>query len=192
MIGITCLHPFISMINFVLVFLSTIAGIIMQYFLPEHHLSDDSKTITKPSWSIVIGLAALTVGLLIATSKKSFDTKGAELRSRASKIIVINRLLFKYSHKSYESNNAPKSAVVNGIKILNRTNSEGIDPKILRGKGIDIFLNKLLELPEETTQEKWIKNTVLSLWNDMAISRWIIYENSSATVSPLFIFTLIF
>jgi hypothetical protein len=75
---------------------------------------------------------------------------------------------------------------------LNRTNSEGIDPKILRGKGIDIFLNKLLELPEETTQEKWIKNTVLSLWNDMAISRWIIYENSSATVSPLFIFTLIF
>ena len=150
------------------------------------------KTQTKPPWSVVIGLAALTLGLLIATAKESFDTKGAELRSSASKIIIINRLLLKYAHKSYESNNALKSVAINGIKILDRTNSEGIDPKILRGEGIDIFLNKLLELPEETTQEKWIKNTVLSLWNDMAISRWIIYENSSATVSPLFIFTLIF
>jgi hypothetical protein len=48
MIGMTCLHPFISMITYVLVFLSTIAGIIVQYFLPEHHLSEDSKIITKP------------------------------------------------------------------------------------------------------------------------------------------------
>lgn len=189
----TCLHPFISMITYVLVFLSTIAGIIVQYFLPEHHLSEDSKIITKPPWSVVIGLAALTLRLLIATAKESFDTKGAELRSSTSKIIVINRLQLKYAHKSYESNNNPlKSVAINGINILDRTNSEGIDPKILKGEGIDIFLNKLLELPEETPQEKWIKNTVLSFWNDMAISRWKIYENSSASVSPLFIFTLIF
>ena len=183
---------FISILTFSLVFLSTIAGMIMQYILPEHHLSEDSKTIIKASRSVVIGLAALTLGLLIATAKESFDTKGAELKSSASKMIVINRLLLKYGHKSYEANNALKSVAMNGIKILEKTNSEGIDPKILRGEGIDIFLNKLLELPEDTTQEKWIKSTVLSLWNDMAISRWKIYENSSATVSPLFIFTLIF
>jgi DNA-binding ferritin-like protein (Dps family) len=183
---------FISALTFIVVFLSAIAGIIVQSHLPDHHLSEESKTIIKASRSVVIGLAALTLGLLIATAKESFDTKGAELKSSASKMIVINRLLLKYNQKSSEANMALKTVVLNGIKILEKTDADGIDPKILRGEGIDNFLNKLLELPEENAQEKWIKSSILSLWSDMAISRWKIYENSAATVSPLFIFTLIF
>lgn len=77
------------MITFVLVFLSTIACIIRQYFLPEHHLSEHSKSIIKVSWSVVIGLAALTLGLLIATTKESFDMKGAEPRSSALKLLLL-------------------------------------------------------------------------------------------------------
>lgn len=40
---------FTSMITFVFVFQTTIGSIIRQYFLPEHHLSEDSKTIIKDS-----------------------------------------------------------------------------------------------------------------------------------------------
>jgi hypothetical protein len=38
----------------------------------------------------------------------------------------------------------------------------------------------------------WLKNTALTLANDIAISRWTIYENSTASVSPLFISILVF
>ena len=40
---------FISALTFIVVFLSAIAGLIVQSLLPEHHLSEESKTNIKAS-----------------------------------------------------------------------------------------------------------------------------------------------
>jgi len=49
-----------------------------------------------------------------------------------------------------------------------------------------------LKLPEDSSEHKSIKDTVVALGNEIAISRWQIYQNSSATVSPVFIAILVF
>lgn len=172
--------------------MSAVAGIFIQNTLPEHHLSEESKNIIKAARGVVVGLAALTLGLLIATAKGSFDTKGTELKASAAKTIVLNRLLLNFGDKSKEARDALKIVAENGIKVIEEINKNGVDRKKVSGLGLDLLQKKLLELPDDKPELNWLKNTALSLGNDIAISRWKIYENSSASVSPLFIAILVF
>ena len=182
----------ISLIALFLIFMSAVAGIFIQNTLPEHHLSEESKNIIKAARGVVVGLAALTLGLLIATAKGSFDTKGTELKASAAKTIVLNRLLLNFGDKSKEARDALKIVAENGIKVIEEINKNGVDKKKVSGLGLDLLQKKLLELPDDKPELNWLKNTALSLGNDIAISRWKIYENSSASVSPLFIAILVF
>ena len=182
----------ISLIALFLIFMSAVAGIFIQNTLPEHHLSEESKNIIKAARGVVVGLAALTLGLLIATAKGSFDTKGTELKASAAKTIVLNRLLLNFGDKSKEARDALKIVAENGIKVIEEINKNGVDGKKVSGLGLDLLQKKLLELPDDKPELNWLKNTALSLGNDIAISRWKIYENSSASVSPLFIAILVF
>ncbi len=182
----------ISLITLFLIFMSAVAGIFIQNTLPEHHLSEESKNIIKAARGVVVGLAALTLGLLIATAKGSFDTKGTELKASAAKTIVLNRLLLNFGDKSKEARDALKIVAENGIKVIEEINKNGVDRKKVSGLGLDLLQKKLLELPDDKPELNWLKNTALSLGNDIAISRWKIYENSSASVSPLFIAILVF
>ena len=77
-------------------------------------------------------------------------------------------------------------------KSYEEINKNGVDGKKVSGLGLDLLQKKLLELPDDKPELNWLKNTALSLGNDIAISRWKIYENSSASVSPLFIAILVF
>ncbi len=182
----------VSLIALFLIFMSAVAGIFIQNTLPEHHLSEESKNIIKAARGVVVGLAALTLGLLIATAKGSFDTKGTELKASAAKTIVLNRLLLNFGDKSKEARDALKIVAENGIKVIEEINKNGVDRKKVSGLGLDLLQKKLLELPDDKPELNWLKNTALSLGNDIAISRWKIYENSSASVSPLFIAILVF
>jgi hypothetical protein len=182
----------ISLIVLTLIFGASMIGMLIQFRLPEHHLSEDSKTIIKAARGVVVGLAALTLGLLIATAKGSFDTKESEMKSGSSKMIVLNRLLLNFGDQSKAAREALKVSALTGVKIIDITNKEGLNPKLLSGEGVDRLQQELLKLPEDTPNRKWLKDTSLSLGNEIAISRWKIYQNSSATVSPLFIGILVF
>lgn len=182
----------ISLIALFLIFLSAVSGMFIQNLLPEHHLSEESKNIIKAARGVVVGLAALTLGLLIATAKGSFDTKGTELKISAAKTIVLNRLLLNFGDKSKEARDALKIVAESGIKVIEEINKNGVNSNTVSGLGIDVLQKKLLELPDDKPGFSWLKNTALSLGNDIAISRWKIYENSSASVSPLFIAILVF
>jgi hypothetical protein len=182
----------ICLIAFLCIFSSALAGMGLKQWLPEHHLSEESKTIVKAARSVVIGLAALTLGLLIATAKTSFDTKETELKESTAKMIALNRLLLKDGNLSDKARASLRRVASNGIAVIEKISREGLNPIVAGGEGMDALTTALLELPEETASQTWIKNTALTLGNEIAVSRWKIYQSSSSTVSPLFLAVLIF
>lgn len=182
----------ICLITFFCIFGSAIGGMGLKEWIPEHHLSDDSRAIIKAARSVVIGLAALTLGLLIATAKTSFDTKETELKESTAKMITLNRLLLKDGNLSEKARVSLRRVATNGIAVIDRISHEGLNPVVASGEGMDALITALMELPEQNSSQTWIKNTALSLGNEVAVSRWKIYQSSSSTVSPLFLAVLVF
>src|SRR5690348_1877920 len=64
--------------------------------LPVEHLSDDAKDVVKLGTGFVASMAALVIGLMVSSSKGSFDERSAELSSVATDIIMLDRTLADY------------------------------------------------------------------------------------------------
>ena len=65
----------ISLLAFVLALTGVLLGSFVQRVLPEGHLSSDSKEVVKLSMGVVATLAALVLGLLVASAKSTYDPR---------------------------------------------------------------------------------------------------------------------
>jgi len=92
----------ISFIVFACVLGSAVLGMFMRSVLPDHHVNEDSKYIFKSGMGLLATLAALVLGLLIASAKSSFDSKQDEIKEGAAKIMLLDRTLRHYGPEAVQ------------------------------------------------------------------------------------------
>ncbi len=71
-------------------------GLALQSVLPEHHLGADSKEAVRLAGGVTASVAALVLGLLIASASGSFTTRGQEIQTAAARIILLDDVLALY------------------------------------------------------------------------------------------------
>lgn len=86
----------IGLIAFLATFGSALIGIFAARALPEHHLSNESRSAISVSAAIVGTLSALVISLMISTANSSFSTRSSEVSSIAVDIVRINRMMQRY------------------------------------------------------------------------------------------------
>lgn len=92
-----------GLITLVLVVAGMLLGLKLQRILPEHHLSAGSQEVVKLVAGLLATLSALVLGLLIASSKSTFDALGEDFKHGAAKVIVVDRLLAQYGREAQEA-----------------------------------------------------------------------------------------
>jgi exosortase/archaeosortase len=75
----------IEAIVFACVFGGALFGMFLGTILPKDHLSPDAGDVIKVAMAMIATLAALVLGLLLASSKSSLDEKESEKHRRASR-----------------------------------------------------------------------------------------------------------
>ena len=86
----------IALFVFICVFGGSIFGQWLSPHLPEAHRSSESHDAVKLATGLISVLAALVLGLLIASIKNSFDTTDSQIRQFASTLILLNETLRDY------------------------------------------------------------------------------------------------
>ena len=61
--------------------------------LPEGHRSQETKDAVKVGMGFVSTMAALVLGLLVASTKGAYDTKKSEVTQMAAKIVFLDSRL---------------------------------------------------------------------------------------------------
>jgi hypothetical protein len=82
-----------SLIVVVVVLGGSLLGSYLRSRLPKHHLEGDTRDIVKSGIGILATLAALVLGLIVASAKASFDTKTEEVQTTAVKLLHLDRSL---------------------------------------------------------------------------------------------------
>src|SRR5262245_59639201 len=75
----------LSVIAFACILAGTLVGMLLRNRLPENHLGSDAKDVVRLGAGLIGTIAALVLGLLIASAKTSFDT---QVTQRISAIVV--------------------------------------------------------------------------------------------------------
>jgi hypothetical protein len=86
--------------------------------LPQNELSSDSRDVVKLGIGLVVTLAALVLGLLIASAKTSFDTQNVELTEMSSRVILLDRVLAHYGPEADGARGELRSSVVHTLDTL--------------------------------------------------------------------------
>jgi hypothetical protein len=87
---------YIVAITFCLIFGAGLLGMRLRNVLPEDHLSDNSKDVVKLGMGLVGTMAALVLGLLIASANESHDAQSSALLEMSAKVISLDRTLASY------------------------------------------------------------------------------------------------
>jgi hypothetical protein len=86
----------LSLLAFVPVLLGILVGGWVQGKLPEGHQSSDSKEVVKLSLGIMGTLAALVLGLLVASAQSSYAARETEIKQLTAYVILLDHLLDQY------------------------------------------------------------------------------------------------
>ena len=68
----------------------------MGMFLPGHQLSTEDKDVVRLGTGLIGTIAALVLGLLIASAKNSYDTQNSQVRQMTANIILLDNVLAQY------------------------------------------------------------------------------------------------
>jgi hypothetical protein len=181
-------------IVFAAVFGGAVLGMCLRAVLPENHLSADSKDIIRIAMAMIATLAALVVGLLIASAKSSFDTKAGELTRAATHYILLDRTLAQYGPETKESRNLLRQMAVTRLHQIWPEESAGkLNPEsVTQGPGIEVIRRDLLNLAPQNDAQTWLKSRALALSADIEEVRWSAVEQLGSSIQWPLLAVLIF
>ena len=86
----------IALVAFAIILGGAFGGATLRRLLPEQHLSDETKDLIRLGTGLIGTIAALVLGLLIATAKNSYDTQTTNVQRTAADVILLDELLAFY------------------------------------------------------------------------------------------------
>ena len=184
----------IASIVFVCVFGSALLGLFLRTVLPDHHLSEDSTGVVKMGTGLLATLAALVLGLLIASAKTSFDKINDEVTQTAAKVVHLDRALAHYGPETKEARD-----------LLHRVFASAIE-LIFAGKGSSLakldaperlatmeqFQTKLLDLAPRNDAQRSLQSRAVELSHELAQMRWLVIAQGEGSIPTPFLVVLVF
>lgn len=178
----------ISFLTLALVFGGALFGMFLRTSLSENHVVGDSKDVVRLGMGLVGTMAALVLGLLIASAKSSFDMQSAELTEMSSKLVLLDRVLAHYGPATQESRDLVRAAVVrtlDGMELQAHTRGSHSDPM---SGGSEVLYDKVQALVPANDAQRTIQGQALSLVIALGQMRWLMYEQRASSVSmPLLV-----
>src|SRR3984893_15032440 len=101
----------VSLMSFVCTFATAVSGMVLRKKLPDDHLSEDSKDVIKLVMGLIATMAALVLGLLIASANSSYETQSGELQQVSATIVELDGILAQYGPEASEPRHRLRAAV---------------------------------------------------------------------------------
>jgi len=101
----------LSVIALACILAGTLVGMLLRNKLRDHYLGSDAKDVVRLGAGLIGTIAALVLGLLIATAKTSFDTQVTQVKQLTADVILLDQLLSQYGPEAAPVRNLLRGAV---------------------------------------------------------------------------------
>jgi hypothetical protein len=175
-------------------FLCISGGALLGMFLPGHHLSTDDKDVVRLGTGLIGTIAALVLGLLIASAKGSYDTQSTQVTQMTSNIVLLDNLLAEYGPETNDLRNLLRRGVVVLADRMWRENSSDVAkarPFEVSGAS-DAFYAKLQQLSPQNDSQRSLQARAIQIATDIAHTRLLLFAQTNGSIPMPFLLVLIF
>jgi hypothetical protein len=183
----------ISLIVFLCVFGGAMLGMLLRRYLPEHHQSADSQRIVNLGAGIIGTMAALVLGLLVASAKGTYDAQNNELITVGAKVVMLDRGLALYGPEAKDSRDLLRRTVLQMIQRLwPQEKIAHSDSEDVRSFNPATLYESIQRLSPKDEIQRTVKAFAIATMADIAQTRWLMFEQQSMSISRPLLGILVF
>jgi hypothetical protein len=189
-----CMAPIaISFLAFALALVGILLGSVMQKLLPEGHLSSDSKEVVKLSMGVVATLAALVLGLLVASAKGTYDARESEINQITAYVILLDNLLAKYGDEAQVARASLRQAIPRMVdRIWREGQSVPLESTPFKASAEgEAFYQRVQELQPSNDIQRGLKERVVQVTTDLAQARFLLFSHLGSSIPVPFLAVLL-
>jgi Protein of unknown function (DUF4239) len=177
---------------FAVLFGAGLLGVRVRAALPKDHLSAETKDAVKVGMGLVATMAALVLGLLVASTKGAYDTQKGEVTQMAAKIVFLDRVLANYGSESAESRDLLRRSADSAINHMwpdkKSSHTAELDPSESSG---EVFFNSIQNLSPQNDVQRSLKSQAAQIAMDLGQMRWLLFEQTETSISVAMLIVLI-
>lgn len=175
-----------------IVMCGALLGTAIQSRYEAHCQNPDTKDIVKPAMALIGTLAALVLGLVVATAKSSYDEKNDQVRQMTAKVIALDNIL-----REFGPNAAPlRKELRHGIGLVaDRIWQEGAAAEkrpFQASVEVLAFMNTIARLPTQNDVQTTLQSRALQTIDDITKARLVLFTHSGSSIPVPFLIILTF
>ncbi len=183
------MSPFvIAGVVFAVASCAAVVGMHLHRRLPDAHLDGDSKDVIKLVMGLIGTMAALILGLLIASANSNYNAQSTELQSLSANAVLLDRLLLSYGPEAKRARAELREAVIAAHDRIWTPN--GLRPPNLDAAGK--FVQEVQGLAPKNEAARSIQSRAMQLTDSLMQTRLLMSEQQGGAVPSLFLTALIF
>lgn len=182
----------IAFLTFVGIFGCALFGLFLSKFLPEHHLSDESKETVRLAAGLVATMVAIVLGMLVSSAKGSFDEMSNGITQMGAKIIQLDQVLAHYGPETKEARDKMRTSLILTVKTIwseDATDHLDLD-SIARSTTTADVMMMIRKLDPQTDTQRQIKAQALQIDGELMNLRWTIVEQWHKSLPKFFLVVL--
>ena len=182
----------VACIVFACVFTGALLGMFFRTLVPEKHLSSDTQDIVKLGIALIATMAALVLGLLVASAKSTYDTRRTQLLQVSADIILLDRVLANYGPETQDARvmlQRSVAAVLEQFWPPNRRRPVAIDRK---ASSVESVYDSIQRLVPHSDAQRSLQAQALTIAFDLGRTRVLLFEQLDSSIPLPFLVVLVF
>ena len=160
----------------------------LRRILPDAHLEGDAKDVVRLATALIVTMTALVLGMLVSSSKASYDARKNEVAQMSSEILSVDHLLASYGPETVDDRAQLRALVQEGLDRVWPEQTSGkseLRPK----ESAQDFYNELQSLTPKNEAQTADKAQLISMGVNLRHTRWLMFvEAQENTMSiPLLV-----
>src|SRR5262249_12810629 len=176
------------------VFGAGLLGLFLRGLLPVTHLSDESKDVVRLGTGLVATMAALVLGLLVASAKGSYDAQRDGLNEISASITLLDNLLREYGPQARDAREGLRRTVAGAIaQLWPAEGSQGPLAGAETPAAGRLLRDQTLALAPANDMQRALQSQALQIETNVARQRFLLIAQYQSTgISVVFLVILAF
>jgi len=175
------------------VFGSGLVGLSLRSVIPEQHLQEQSLGMVRLCAGVLATLAALVLGLLVASAKSNYDRVNDEVIQAATAIVLLDRTLAQFGPQTDEARGLLRAAVATAASTVFSKQGRGVadldDPdRLAVGEKLEA---QIRTLPAASEVQRTLQAHALELANEVAKMRLLTITQAEGSIPAMFLVVLV-
>jgi hypothetical protein len=182
----------VALIAFGIILVSITVGLMMRYWLPEEHISGDSKEVIRLATALIGTMAAVVLALLFASTRNSFQDTSNSVGRMTTSVIELDHMLQEYGPEGRPLRAALRRDVISIVASIWQD-----DPTVPRlapansSTGQVTVLTMLRQITPANPLQGALQARALSVSNDLEQMRLSLIAQPTDSLSKPFVTVLV-